>query len=92
VGLIFRLRLKPESVDPGAKVRSVKVTLTQMLDLMLTVLLVSMCKEKSVDASQAFYRPFSFQVIKLLGRTRQEAGGECSPCLPARASQVSGER
>ena len=34
---------------------------------------------------------FSFQVIKLLGRTWKEAGGESSPCLPARASQVSGK-
>jgi len=65
-----------------------KVPLTQMIDLILTVLLASLCKEKGVGASQAFYRPFSFQVI----RKRKEAGGESSPCLPARASQVSGER
>jgi len=59
---------------------------------MLTVLPVSLCKEEGVGATQAFYRPFSFQVIKLLGRTRKEAGGDSSPCLPARASQASGER
>ena len=54
-----------------------------MSDCMLTVLLVSLCKEEGVGAAQAFYRPFSLQVIKLLGRTWKEAGGDASPCLPA---------
>jgi len=58
--------LNPESADPGAMVHSMKVPVTQITDLMLTVLLVSLCKEEGVDASQAFYRPFSFQGIKLV--------------------------
>ena len=84
----------PEALNPesAAKVHSMKITLTQMTDLMLTVLLVSMCKEEGLDASQAFYRPFSFQVIKLLGWKRKEVRGDSFPSLPARASQVIGER
>ena len=76
--------LKPELADPGAKVRSMKVTLKQMSDLRLTVLLVSLCKEEGVGTSQAFHRPFSFQVIMLFGRTQKEAGGGslCSSVSP----------
>ena len=82
--------LNPESADPGAKVRSMKVPLTQMIDLMLTVLLASLCKEEGVGVSQAFNRPFSFQVIKAAWVDMEGGWGESSPCLPARASQVSG--
>jgi len=55
---------------------------------MLTVLPVSLCKEEGVGATQAFYRPFSFQVIKLLGRTRRLGETPLLACPQGQARQV----
>ena len=54
--------LKPELADPGAKVRSMNVSDTDVRLHAHGPTGLSLCKEEGVGASQAFYRPFSFQV------------------------------